>query len=113
MKKLTIAVGISALLWSGLAGAENWVTVFDDEQAEISGSVDKDSIRRGADNLVYYTSNGADKADKAADCKNRIAFTLKLYVMNGIDYPDWRKDGRPVVPGSVGDAMLQFACANA
>ncbi|MFA6113094.1 MAG: hypothetical protein WC729_03860 [Sphingomonas sp.] len=113
MKLAVIPVAFAGMLTASPALAEKWVTVFDDEDAEIMAQVDKDSIRRGADGLVYFTAEGAGKSDKAADCRSRTLYTLKLYVMNGIDYPDWRKDGREVVPQSVGEAMLLYACANA
>lgn len=106
--------GLAIGLCGTQAIAENWVTVFDDEENEMWASVDKDSIRRGTDNLVYFTSdNGAGKSDRATDCSNRTMYTLKLYVMGGIDYPNWRNDGRAVVSGSIGEAELQYACANA
>jgi len=105
-------IALSAAALSGSqALAENWVTVFEDEP--IWASVDKDSIRRGDDNLVYFRSDGPDKADRAADCQKRVTYTLKLYVMDGYDYPNWRNDGRAVVEGSAGEAELQYACANA
>ncbi|WP_309662800.1 hypothetical protein [Sphingomonas sp.] len=108
-----ILIGLAVGLCAGQAAAENWVTVFDDAENEMWAAVDKDSIRRGADGLVYYTSDTGGKGDRAADCNNRILYTLKLYVMNGIDYPNWRSDGRAAVAGSIGEAELQYACANA
>jgi hypothetical protein len=113
MKRGSMVMGISAALIASQAAAENWVTVIDDEENEMWATVDKDSIRRGADNLVYYTSNnGAGKGDHASDCNSRISYTLKLYVMDGIDYPNWRNDGSAVVSGSIGEAVLQYACTN-
>jgi len=114
MKLAKLLIGLAVALCAGQAAAETWVTVFDDEESEMWAAVDKDSIRRGADNLVYFTSNnGAGKSDRAADCNSRTLYSLKLYVMGGIDYPNWRNDGRPVVSGSIGEAELQYACANA
>ena len=114
MKLASKLIGFSAALVASQAATENWVTVIDDEEYEMWAVVDKDSIRRGADNLVYFTSNnGAGKSDRAADCNSRTLYSLKLYVMGGIDYPNWRNDGRPVVSGSIGEAELQYACANA
>ncbi len=114
MKRTRILIGLAVALCGSQALAENWVTVFDDEEMEMWAGVDKDSVRRGADNLVYFTANnGAGKADRAADCNSRTAYTIKLHVMGGIDYPNWRNDGRAVVTGSIGEAELQYACANA
>jgi hypothetical protein len=106
-----ISVALVVVLGSSPALAENWVTLDSDPHG---ASVDKDSIRRGDDGLVYFTANsGAGKGDHAADCQQRITYTIKLYVMNGIDYPNWRADGSAVVPDSIGDRQLQYACANA
>lgn len=114
MKPARTLIAMSIGLCASPAAAENWVTVFDDEEYEMWGSVDKDSIRRGSDNLIYFTSNnGAGKSDRAADCGNRIMYSIKLHVMGGIDYPNWREEGRAVVSGSIGEAELQYACANA
>lgn len=113
MKLATLLTGLAIGLCASQAVAENWVTVFDDGNGAMWATVDKDSIRRGADGLVYYTSDSGGKGDHAADCNNRILYTLKLYVMNGINYPNWRNDGSAVVPRSIGEAELQYACANA
>jgi len=106
-------IGVAVALCASQAAAETWVTVFDDEESEMWAAVDKDSIRRGADNLVYFTSEAGGKGDRAVDCNNRTIYTLKLYVMGGIDYPNWRDEPRAVVSGSIGEAELQYACANA
>jgi hypothetical protein len=111
MRLTSIAFALAVALTGSPALAENWITVFDDDP--IWASVDKDSIRRGSDNLVYYQSDGPDKADRAADCQKRLTYTLKLYVMDGLEYADWRNHGRSVVPGSAGEAELQYVCSNA
>jgi hypothetical protein len=111
MRLVHVSITLAAVLGSSPALAENWVTVFDDDP--IWASIDKDSIRRGSDGLVYFQSDGPDKADRAADCQRRLTYTLKLYVMQGLDYPNWRNDGSAVVTGSAGEAELQYACANA
>ena len=110
MRLAYIPITWAAVLSSSPVLAENWVTVFDDDP--IWASIDKDSIRRGSDGLIYFQSDGPDKADRAADCQKRLTYTLKLYVMNGLEYPNWRDDGRAVVAGSAGEAELQYACAN-
>ena len=96
------------VLTATAAQAENWVVVVDDV---IGASVDKDSIRRGGDGLVYFTVRYADKSDAAVNCETATAYTIKLYVMDGYNYPNWRDEGRPIVPGSVGDGVYKYVCA--
>lgn len=100
------------MLGASPALAENWVTVVDDE---FGASVDKDSIRRGSDNLVYFTARKIDRSDSAVDCQNRVSYSLKLYITRTIfsDNPNWRNEGRAVQPGTIGDFILQYVCANA
>ncbi len=111
MRLATLSIAIAVALGSSPALAENWVTVVDDE--DFWSAVDKDSIRRGSDGLVYYTSQAGGKGDHAADCQNRVTYTLKLHVHGGIDYPNWRNDGSAVVAGSIGEDILNYVCANA
>lgn len=102
-------------LLSGQALAENWVAVVTDD-AGFSTSVDKDSIRRGNDGLVYYTVDDADagKGDEAADCQRRIYYMINAYTDGGkIDFPNWREKGAAVNANSRAEAELQYACANA
>lgn len=106
-----ISIALTVAFCSSQALAENWVTVFEDEP--FWASVDKDSVRRGSDGLVYYTSDDGTKADSAADCQKRETYTLKLYAHGVLDYPNWRNEGRAVVADSIGAAELQYACANA
>ena len=109
--RLSLALTVATLaLTATVARAENWVVVVDDE---IGASVDRDSIRRGSDGLVYFTVEYADKSDDAVNCQTATVYTLKLYAMDGYDHPNWRNEGRQIVPGSVGDAVYQYVCANA
>jgi len=109
--RLSLASIIATLaVTATVAHAENWVVVVDEE---IGASVDKDSIRRGSDGLVYFTVEYADKSDEAVNCATRTAYTIKLYAMDGYNYPNWRNEGRPIIPGSVADAVFQYVCANA
>ena len=110
MRIARTALGFGLALVAAPALGESWVTVYDDDP--IWAAVDQDSIRRGDDGLVYFRSDGPDKADRAVDCPRRQAYTLKLYVMDGIDYPDWRSQGRAVVEGSAGEAELQYVCTH-
>src|SRR5262245_28705663 len=109
MRRAIISIAVAATLTTSAALAENWVVVDDDE---IGASVDHDSIRRGSDNLVYFTAEFSDKSDDAVDCQAGVMYTLKLYAMDGISYPNWREDGRAIVPDSPGDAVRRYVCAN-
>ena len=110
MKVAAIIVSLAVMLASGEALAENWIVVDDDV---IGASVDQDSIRRGSDKLVYFTAEFSEVSDDAVDCERGIMYTLKLHVMDGIDYPNWREEGRPIVTGSPGDAVARYVCAHA
>ena len=90
--------------------AENWVVVVDEQ---IGASVDTDSIRKGDDGLVYFTAKYADKSDAAVNCETATTYTLKLYIpgMDVYDHPNWRNEGRAIVPDSVGDAVFKYVCA--
>ena len=110
--KTLIALPVAAL--AGQAIAENWVTV----AANTDGShidVDKDTIRRGGDGLVYYTDDSVDQRDAmAADCAKRLSYTLSMDLIIGkhLDDPNWRNKGKAVQPGSFGEAELKYVCAN-
>ena len=109
--RLSLSSIITTLaLTATAAHAENWVVVVDEE---IGASVDVDSIRRGSDGLVYFTVEYSEKSDAAVNCETATAYTLKLYVMDGYDYPNWRNEGRAIVPDSVGRAVYEYVCANA
>jgi hypothetical protein len=72
-------------------------------------SIDKDSIRRGSDGRVHFTSFGdADHLTmaEAADCQQRLIYF-------GEDIAGSRELGLPVAPGSFAEAELNYACANA
>jgi hypothetical protein len=81
---------------------------------DISTYVDKDSIQRGGDGLVYFTDfddSGDDHdAAVAANCQTRVLYLLKYA---GKDYPDWRSHGEAVTAGSVEESELKYVCANA
>ena len=108
-------VGVPVALLGSQALAENWVTV----AANPDGShidVDKDTIRRGSDGLVYYKDDSGDQSDAmAADCNKHLSYTLSMDLIIGkhLDNPNWRNDGKGVEPGSFGQAELQYACTNA
>ncbi|HUE80007.1 MAG TPA: hypothetical protein VMN38_10300 [Sphingomicrobium sp.] len=109
-----LAVAAPIALLGSQASAENWVKILNDEYFG-EFVIDRDSIRRGSDGLVYYSSDGDSREAAAADCRGRIKYTLKLYDMRGepMEFSDWRQNGRPVVANSVGEALFKYACANA
>lgn len=70
-------------------------------------SIDKDSIRRGSDALVYFTDYDDTfhhPDTNAADCQRRLIYF-------GQD-AGWRDRGRPVGPNSFAEAELNYVCAN-
>ena len=108
-------VALPVALLASQAIAENWITVAADPDGSFL-EVDKDTIRRGDDGLVYYTDDSGDQRDAmAADCAKRISYTLSMDLVIGqrIDDPHWRDNGKAVQPGSFGEAEFQYACANA
>lgn len=111
MRLAIILIAVAVTFGGSPALAENWVTLFDDEDFGLD--VDKDSIRRGTDNLVYFQARAFDKSDRAADCQNRLLYTIKIYAHGGLDYPNWRNEARAVEPGTIGETELQYVCANA
>ena len=113
MKLASISIALTLMLSGSPALAENWVTVVDGE--DIGASVDKDSIQRGSDNLVFFMVRKIDRSDSAVDCQNRVIYTLKQYITRTIfsDNPNWRNEGRAVEPSTIGDFILQYVCANA
>jgi hypothetical protein len=115
MKILKILVALLLAAPAVQAFAENWVGVaVNDDGASLS--VDKDSIRRGNDGLVYYKDDSdGDQSDMAADCVQRLSYTLgtDLIIGKHLDDPNWRSSGKAVQPGSFGEAELKYVCANA
>lgn len=95
-----IAVPIALL--GSQASAENWVTVANDADG-VSHAVDKDSIRRGDDGLVYFEAD----AKSAANCQRHVIYWLNTY-----DTEHWRDHGIAVEPGTILEAELQYVCAN-
>jgi hypothetical protein len=116
--RLLSALSLAALSFAAPAGtaiAENWVGVATNDDGA-SLSVDKDSIRRGSDGLVYYKDDSGDQSDAmAADCAKRLSYTLSMDLIIGkhLDDPNWRSSGKAVQPGSFAEAELKYVCANA
>ena len=111
MKIAGMLVALPIALLASEALAENWVTV-----GTTGIRVDKDSLRRGSDGLVYFTDNvgrelnkvGIDE-DLAMDCQRRLTYVIKFG--GGAASADWRDRSRAVEPNSIEDAELQYVCA--
>ena len=117
--RVLVAVPLASLASQALA--ENWVTVATFEDGT-SYSIDKNSIRRGSDGLVYYTDKGAydgngdrDVAGHAMDCERHLSYLLKVDLMIGthVDYADWRDHGDSIKAGTALEGELNYVCANA
>jgi hypothetical protein len=110
-----ISIGVAAALCASPAVSENWVKLGTSDNGTV-WSIDKDSIRRGNDELVYFTdetssNDGLDTSDEAIDCQKRILYTLKINDL--ADPDDWRQKGHAIATDSAADAVLKYVCANA
>src|SRR3954469_16675943 len=87
-------------LLASQALAQNWVTVATDNDDSTEYRIDKDSIQRGNDGLVYYSedNDGDDKMAWAANCQGRVLYVLKDETSEN---PDWRNKGEAVASGSI------------
>jgi hypothetical protein len=108
-RKWTMTLVLPIGLIASQAIAEKWITVGSSSDGT-SVSIDKDSIRRGSDGLVYWTDELENlKSENAADCQKRIYYPINL---GGVALPDWRASGQ-TNPSSASKAELKYACANA
>jgi hypothetical protein len=105
MKIWRILVAAPLALIASQALAENWVTV-----GSTGIRVDKDSLRRGDDGLVYFSDNIGMDFNKvginealAMDCQRRLTYVLKS--------DGHLSAGSAVKPNSIEDAELQYVCA--
>jgi hypothetical protein len=106
MKIARILVALPVALFASQALAENWVAV-----GSTGIRIDKDSLRRGSDGLVYFTDNvgkdlnkvGIDE-DLAMDCRKRLTYVLRS--------DGQLSAGSAIEPNSIEDAELQYVCAN-
>jgi len=115
MMKIGTLAALPLALLASQALAHNWVKVGTDEN-EIPRYVDKDSIHRGDYNLVYFIDyyeplDGPDGEDMAVDCPKRLIYLLN-FKLDGNGF-NWHDHGDSVDPGTVGEAMLKYVCANA
>src|SRR3954447_17796098 len=95
-------------LLASQALAQHWVAVGADKD-ELSTYVDKDSIRRGSDGLVYFnaTTDAEEDSANAVDCQKRIEYLLRAddhLLDHPSDYPDWRDHGQAVSADTLGEA---------
>lgn len=103
---LRIACTAVAMTLSVASKAETWV----DTRHAIE--IDVDSIRTEADGLTYSMERRKydDKpspARAAVDCVKRVR-----YSSYSIEYEaDWRSKGRKVIPGTMGEQLLEFVCS--
>ena len=106
--KLFIAGALT--VWSGAGFAETWVKV---PGGDPSVRIDRDSIRRGNDTLVYFTRRWGDTGEIAVNCTARISYLLTLASMAGYDMSayHWRDHGKSIIPGSQDDAELRYVCS--
>jgi hypothetical protein len=103
-------IALALIVWSSVAFAETWVKV---PGADPSVLIDRDSIRRGDDTLVYFTRRWGDTGELAVNCTARISYVLTLSSMAGSDMSayDWRANGSPIAPGSESAAELRYVCS--
>lgn len=107
MKIWTILAAAPLALLASQALAHNWVAV-----GTTGIRVDKASLRRGNDGLVYFTENirvgGRNPGMTSAvvmDCQRRLSYVTKLDGHLSIGYP--------IEPNSIEEAELKYVCANA
>lgn len=110
--KIWKLVAVPIALLSTQALAHDWVKVATDTTG-ISTSIARDSIQKGDYNLVYFIDydeslDGPNGQDVAVDCQQRV-----FYIVDVTDHPDWHNRGQAVEAGTVGEAELQYVCANA
>jgi len=111
--KIGTLAALPIVLLSSQVLAHNWVNVGTDED-QISRYVDEDSIHGGDYKLVYFIQyyeplDGPDGQDMAVDCQKRVMYAVKLDG-KGVN---WHDHGDSVDPGTIGEAMLKYVCANA
>jgi len=107
MKIWTFVAVAPLALVASQALAHKWVAV-----GTTGIRVDKDSLRRGSDGLVYFTDNigmdlnkvGIDE-DLAMDCQRRLTYVVKS--------DGHLSTGSTIEPNSIEDAEFKYVCANA
>src|SRR5512135_318886 len=106
--RVFVAVPLFAL--SSQGAAENWVYV----DAQKSVSVDWDSVRVGADDLLLHFTdrlriNGTVFVSEiAVDCEDRVSYTVSF---NGGEVPNWHDKGAAFGSNSLQDSELKYVCA--
>lgn len=114
IRLIAVVVGICLFGVASAASAENWVVVYEDEDSEME--IDLDSIRKGEDALVYYTSTidyGIfSDFDSAVDCQKHLLY-FDLLETKKVHGANWRSQGEEVVSGSVGAYEVDLVCSRA
>ncbi len=113
IKHSSILIAAPLCLLASQALAQNWVSI-----SSTGIRVDRDSLKRGSDGLVYFTDNVGMDLNKvgieealAMDCQRRLTYVLRFGAGQTSD--DWRARSRSVEPNSIEDAELKYVCANA
>ena len=103
-------IALALTVWSSVASAETWVKI---PGGDPSAWIDRDSIRRGDDTLVYFTRRWGDTGELAVNCTARTIYVLTLSSMAGSDMSayNWRAHGSSITPGSESDAELRYVCS--
>jgi hypothetical protein len=110
LRSMVLPVGVCLLWLTSAARAENFVQVFYDEEGQVFAEVDVDSIHKDSDGFTYFKVRAdIGDSDRAVDCATRTLYLIRDTMWSN---PDWRKDGHAVSEGSVGAAILNFACAH-
>ena len=95
---------------TGVARAEDW------QDTRHTTLIDVDSITKESDGLVtflekekyHHEEDGPNTPRKAAvDCEKRISYSS--YSMQYES--DWRSKGEKVIPGTMGEQLLDFVCS--
>lgn len=106
-----IALAMSFVVFGARgASAEDW------QDTHHTTLIDVDSITKQSDGLVtflekdkyHHDEDGPNTPRKAAvDCAKRIS-----YSSYSLEYEsDWRSKGEKVIPGTMGEQLLDFVCS--
>lgn len=100
------------------ADASRIKIIYSDEKRHIDYAVDLNSIKRGEDGLIYYTSlKGLNmdtdnpiilESSNAVDCQARILYTLANSLAGEVE--NWRSKGDDHFDGTVGELEYKLVC---
>ena len=113
-KSKTVGIIATCIFFLGIisaANAENWV------DTKMASQIDVDSIKRGANGLVFYNMKNRDY-DEDVDTGERTSKwgTSREHAYDcekGIDYYDVDKlsDGTKIKPNTMGSSLMEFVCS--